>query len=232
MSAEPRGPSPHLGVDAVVLAGGRGSRLGGVDKASLRVSGTTLLDRLMTALGEAAGVAHTVVVGPLTLPVGLEVLQTVEDPPGSGPVAALDAGLSALATAHRPADWTMVVAVDQPGAARAVPDLLRAVEQADQSADSQRAPAPQAWVPRDAEGRWQWLLAAYRTEPLRQALQALPGPADVAMRRVFGALRVGDLNLDAGVLGDIDTPEDLARWGVQDLSSRPHGPASGRPQWS
>ncbi|MGH8776871.1 MAG: NTP transferase domain-containing protein, partial [Jiangellaceae bacterium] len=46
--------------DAVVLAGGRGSRLGGVDKPALRIGGRTLLD---TALVATAAARSTVVVG-------------------------------------------------------------------------------------------------------------------------------------------------------------------------
>ncbi|MGO4494169.1 molybdenum cofactor guanylyltransferase, partial [Arthrobacter sp. 2YAF22_2] len=47
--------------DAVILAGGRSSRLGGVPKAQLRVDGATLLERSLQA---ASGARRTVVVGP------------------------------------------------------------------------------------------------------------------------------------------------------------------------
>ena len=43
--------------DAVVLAGGRGSRLGGVDKATLELDGSTLLGRTLAALAGAARVS-------------------------------------------------------------------------------------------------------------------------------------------------------------------------------
>ncbi|NJP68904.1 NTP transferase domain-containing protein, partial [Streptomyces spiramenti] len=42
----PTAPAPF---DAVVLAGGAGRRLGGADKAAVRVGGRTLLDRVLTA---------------------------------------------------------------------------------------------------------------------------------------------------------------------------------------
>src|SRR5207253_6166424 len=81
-------------VVAVVLAGGEGRRMGGVDKAALVVGGRTLLDRILAA---AAGVAgRLVVVGP-PRPVGLEraVLFVQEDEPGGGPVPAVAAALDA-----------------------------------------------------------------------------------------------------------------------------------------
>ncbi|WP_275693401.1 NTP transferase domain-containing protein [Nocardioides sp. TF02-7] len=46
---------------AVVLAGGRGSRLGGFDKAGIEVRGRTLLEHALDAVVDAAEV---VVVGP------------------------------------------------------------------------------------------------------------------------------------------------------------------------
>ncbi len=61
--------------DAVLLAGGRASRLGGVDKPALLVGGMTLLDRVLAAVTPAG---RRIVVGP-------EV--------DGGPVAAIAAGV-------------------------------------------------------------------------------------------------------------------------------------------
>ncbi|MGI8623834.1 MAG: NTP transferase domain-containing protein, partial [Solirubrobacteraceae bacterium] len=75
--------------DAIVLAGGRGRRLGGVDKAALRVGDKTLLTR---ALDAVAGASRQIVVGPpRSLPDG--VVGVSEEPLGGGPVAGLAAGL-------------------------------------------------------------------------------------------------------------------------------------------
>ena len=83
--------------DAIILAGGRSSRLGGVPKSGLIYDGATLLERSLRAAG-AAG--RTVVVGPDPgdLPGG--VLTCREDPPFAGPAAAIAAGLAALAADH------------------------------------------------------------------------------------------------------------------------------------
>ena len=93
--------------DAIILAGGRGSRLGGVSKADLVVGGRRLLDVVFEAVRRAR---TTVVVGPVAVPDG--VLVTVEDPPGTGPAAGIVAGLEAV---ERPAEWTVVLACDLPG---------------------------------------------------------------------------------------------------------------------
>ncbi|MFM9449175.1 DUF6457 domain-containing protein [Streptomyces acidiscabies] len=75
--------------DAIVLAGGGARRLGGADKPGVRVGGRTLLDRV---LGACADAGVTVVVA-APRPTARPVDWAREDPPGGGPVAALDAGL-------------------------------------------------------------------------------------------------------------------------------------------
>ncbi|HKJ11429.1 MAG TPA: NTP transferase domain-containing protein [Ornithinimicrobium sp.] len=212
-------PQPEA-VDALVLAGGRGRRLGGQDKAAIRIEGRSLLDHVLAGVARTPAVTRTVVVGDVELPAGTPgaVRQLVEDPPGSGPVAAIDAGVRWLRGADC-APWTLVLAVDQPGAGAVVPALIQATRTYDTV-----PPTVDALVPRDDAGRWQWLLAVYRTESLRRALDGLPRAQDAAMRRVFGALRVGDVSVDTSLLGDIDTPEDLARW-----SSQPPAPPAPKP---
>ncbi|WP_370865214.1 molybdenum cofactor guanylyltransferase [Nocardioides agariphilus] len=78
--------------DAVVLAGGRATRLGGADKAAVEVNGTTLLERTLAAVRAA----HRVVVVGDEHPTSRPVLWTREHPPYGGPVAATYAGLEAL----------------------------------------------------------------------------------------------------------------------------------------
>ncbi|WP_431983865.1 DUF6457 domain-containing protein [Streptomyces qinglanensis] len=77
---------------ALVLAGGGARRLGGADKPAVTVGGRPLLDRVLAACGDAAA---TVVVGPRR-PTCRPVLWAREEPPGGGPLAALQAGLDAL----------------------------------------------------------------------------------------------------------------------------------------
>lgn len=108
---------------AVVLTGGSGERLGGVDKAALVLDGRTLLDH---ALAATAGAAEVVVCGPsVAVPAGVRVVR--EHPPGSGPAAGL---LAARDAVTRP--WLVVWAVDMPRVgSRTVRRLLAAASRGD-----------------------------------------------------------------------------------------------------
>ncbi len=100
---------------AIILAGGRGRRLGGADKPGLRVGGSTLAGVAVSA-AVAAGARQVILVGPdrpelaplaAGLPGGLSTVS--EDPPGSGPVPALRCGLAGLQ-----APRTVLLAADLP----------------------------------------------------------------------------------------------------------------------
>lgn len=177
--------------DAVVLAGGAGRRLGGVDKASLVVGAETILDRVLAAVD---GAARVVVVGP---PRTTEraVLWTREEPPGGGPVAALSAGLAAVT-----ADRVVLLAGDLPFlTATVVAQLLDAVV-----ADGALAV--------DGDRRDQLLVGAWRTEALRAALP--PQPDGAALSGVLAKLHVARVRLTAQPAGpppwfDCDTEDDL-----------------------
>ncbi|MFI9008329.1 molybdenum cofactor guanylyltransferase [Actinosynnema sp. NPDC053489] len=171
---------------AVVLAGGRGSRLGGVDKASLVVGGRTLLDHVLAAV---AGAARVVVVGPSKDDVP-GVTWAREDPPGGGPVAGLAAGLVHVGT-----DLVVVLAVDQPGLTRSTVDRLRA------------AVADAGAVLVDDAGRAQWLIGAWRTSALREALPA--DPRGTSMRSVLAPLTPVEVPALPGESRDVDAPGDL-----------------------
>ncbi|MFB6839027.1 NTP transferase domain-containing protein [Streptomyces sp. NPDC056361] len=183
--------------DAVVLAGGAARRLGGSDKPGVRVGGRTLLDRVLAACSDAG---RTVVVGD-PRPTVRPVRWTREDPPGGGPLAALDAG-----TRQTEADVLLVLSADLPFLdAATVRRLLDAL-----------AAAPEAEVAllADTDGRDQPLVAAYRSDPLRRELARLTadhgGLADLPLRGLTRALR--PLRVPAGPLAsfDCDTWEDIA----------------------
>ncbi|WP_299520320.1 molybdenum cofactor guanylyltransferase [uncultured Serinicoccus sp.] len=187
-------------VDLVVLAGGRGERLGGADKAALVVEGRSLLDRVLDAdLG-----GRVVVVGDTPVPTGVE--RTLEDPPGGGPVAGIAAGLEALEArpAGRPTAWVAVCAVDQPQAAGVLARLRAQLPGAGTGVD--------ALCPSDGTGRRQWLLAVYRRPVLDAALRRIGRAHHASVRSLVADLRWGEVEVDPGRLGDIDTWEDLRRW--------------------
>ncbi|MFE5736844.1 DUF6457 domain-containing protein [Streptomyces celluloflavus] len=102
--------SDHTDYDAIVLAGGAARRLGGADKPALSVGGRPLLDRVLAACPDAA---TTVVVGPGRR-TRRAVVPALEDPPGGGPLAALDAGLR-----HTTAPTVLVLSADLPFLTRA-----------------------------------------------------------------------------------------------------------------
>jgi molybdopterin-guanine dinucleotide biosynthesis protein A len=176
----------------IVLAGGAARRLSGVDKPALEVGGFSLLRRAVDALVDARPV---VVVGPERdgYP---DVLWTREAEPGAGPVAALAAGLSALGPAA--GDVVLVLAADLIGVRRSTVDRL--VE----------AVSEDGAVLLDGEGERQWLLGAWRTEALREALPA--DTSGVSLRRTLGGLSIADVPERPGESADIDTPEDLHRF--------------------
>ena len=183
-------PVPY---DAVVLAGGSGRRLGGVDKPSLQVGGTSLLDLCLAAVADASRI---VVVGPnRALPP--EVVQVREQPPGSGPASALQAALPLL---H--AGVVVVLAADLPGITGAVVAALR-----------EAAVGHDGSLLVDDDGRDQPLTAAWSTGALRSALAG----RDLAHRPLRPALSGLDaVRVPAGDLGlpgwtDCDTADDLAR---------------------
>lgn len=178
----------------VVLAGGAGRRLGGVDKPLLQVGGTTLLRRAVAALHAAEPV---VVVGPRRGEALTGVLWTREDPPRSGPVAALAAGLELL-TGTEPDDLVAVLASDLPGITPATVDRLAAAVGSGDGA-----------VLRDAGGHRQWLIGVWRCRALRAALPA--DPAGASLRGTLATLAIADVPALPGEADDVDTPEDLAR---------------------
>lgn len=192
--------APRLpAVDLLVLAGGRGDRLGGADKAALVVGGRSLLDRVLDVdLG-----GRVVVVGDTPVPEG--VGRTLEDPPGGGPVAGIAAGLTALiGPARRQTAWVAVCAVDQPHAAGVLARLRAELPGVGRGVD--------ALCPSDGTGRRQWLLAVYRRASLEAALRRLGAPRHASVRSLVADLRWGEVEVDPGRLGDIDTWEDLRRW--------------------
>jgi molybdopterin-guanine dinucleotide biosynthesis protein A len=191
--------------DALILAGGRSSRLGGVPKQGLIVDGATLLAH---ALAASAGAATTVVVGPDPglLPPG--VIACREQPEFAGPAAAVAAGLQALAGADRPQAFTLVLACDMPRVAAAVHALAASLASA-AGGDGVMAASP--------DGRAQMLVGFYRTEGLKRAVQALAargGLINGSMRSLLASLDVQLVTVPAGSTADVDTWDDAAALGV------------------
>ncbi|HET6625351.1 MAG TPA: NTP transferase domain-containing protein [Nocardioidaceae bacterium] len=188
-------PLPQQRLAAVVLSGGGGVRLGGVDKSSIEVGGVTLLERAISATVAAEEV---VVVGE-RVPTTRPVTWAREDPPGGGPAAGLLTGLDAFS---RPPELLCVLAVDMP---RVTPStVVRLVDAvaADPSVDGAMLV--------DEAGRRQVLAAVYRYGALVSAR-----PADreqehgMSIRRLVARLRVAEVAAVGKEARDVDTWEDL-----------------------
>jgi molybdopterin-guanine dinucleotide biosynthesis protein A len=184
---------------AIVLAGGRAARLGGTAKPQLTLAGATLLDRTIDAAG-AVGAASVVVVGPAPENARPDVRWVREDPPFSGPAAAVVAALAASDPADDP-EWTLVLASDLVFPDAAAPRLVRDA----------------ALLPGDTEGlclgdessRPQWLTGVYRTAALRRAAATAADWRDAPMRALLDDLAIAVVRAPDGVVRDIDTWQDL-----------------------
>ena len=188
-------------VDALILAGGRSSRLGGVPKSQLSVGGVSLLGRTVRAVA-SSGVRQTIIVGDE----GADAVAAIrEEPAFAGPVAAIAAGLRALPI---DSDAVLVLACDMPGISSALPSLL-----APFAADGAIA------VDR---GRRQQLAVLVRTHALVAALAGLPTVVDASMRDVLAGLDLAEVPVPDGSTDDVDTWDDAARLGaISPLTTAP-----------
>lgn len=103
---------PH----AVIIAGGKGERLGGVRKADLRIGGARLIDRVAAALGVVEA-PLMIATGPgdvrLRPPANAVAVPDLDAPVG-GPLAGLAAAVEALRLQGIGAGLLVSVAVDTP----------------------------------------------------------------------------------------------------------------------
>jgi molybdopterin-guanine dinucleotide biosynthesis protein A len=173
---------------AVVLAGGTAARLDGADKASLEHGGRSLLDHALAAVASATEV---VVVGD-PVRTSRPVTFTRESPAGGGPLAALCAGVAALAGRPR---LVVVLAVDMPHVTdRTVQRLLDAVGDAEG-----------AWLV-DGSGRRQLAGAV-----LRERVLSFTEPHGLPMRALSASAGAADVPATGEEASDIDTWADVAR---------------------
>lgn len=102
-------------IAAAILAGGRGERLGGVDKAQLKLGGRRLIDHALDAAGDAEPILVLRAAGarPLSLPADITCLPDLAVSLG-GPLAGLVAAVAHLMTVDSPPDYLLTLAVDTP----------------------------------------------------------------------------------------------------------------------
>ncbi|MBW9121346.1 NTP transferase domain-containing protein [Microbacterium trichothecenolyticum] len=184
---------------AILLAGGRASRVDGAAKPLFDVGGRTLLSAAVSAVTDAAARPITVVAPVLdeTLPVAW----VREEPPFSGPAAAVVAALASWADENDPT-WTLLLACDLPGVVAAVRRLVDDIPLLPSDSDGVCLA--------DASSRPQWLIGAYRTRALRDAASVLPlGGRDAPMRELLDDLAITVVTAPDDLTRDVDTWEDL-----------------------
>jgi molybdopterin-guanine dinucleotide biosynthesis protein A len=190
----PASPAPRW--DAVVLAGGSGRRLGGVDKTALQLGGRPVLEWVLAG---CTGAGTVVVAGPRR-PVPQQYVGKLrwcrEDPPGAGPLAGLTAALPLTS-----APVVVLLGGDMPFVAGAVPRLLRALTE----------DVPEVAVLRDSAGRLQVLATAARRTTWGSALARLGDPVGHPLRAVLEDLAVVEIADSGGWAEDVDTEADLDR---------------------
>ena len=198
-------PTP-LRLAAVVLTGGTGVRMGGVDKAALEVGGTPLLEH---ALAATAAADETVVVGG-QVATSRPVLWTVEDPPHGGPAAGLLAGVDRLTQTP---DLVAVLAVDMPHVHEGTFARLLAALGVGGPPEGQlerQLDGLDGAVLVDAQGLRQTLAGVYRHGALSAARRGMPRDVHgLSMRRLVGRLRLAEVPGLADETRDVDTWQDL-----------------------
>jgi molybdopterin-guanine dinucleotide biosynthesis protein A len=184
----------HGQVAAVLLAGGKASRLGGADKPGIRIRGRSLLAAVAAAASDA-GASRLVVVGPERP--GILAEFTSEEPAGAGPVPALRAGLARVSES-----WLLLLAADLPFLTGQHLRVLRT--------EARDAEAGALLI--DGDSRPQWLVSCWRTEPVRAALSGYGG---ASLGGLLGPLwpaqvAIGHQPGEPPPWLDCDTSDDLA----------------------
>jgi len=191
-----------LEFNAIIVAGGRATRLGGIDKTALLFNGRTLLQCALDAVRDAKEIALVGVSVDVPPTPGLR--RTAEEPRWGGPAAALSAGLHNLRLSR--VETTVVIAADMPRVAGAVALLLNAFAV---------NPDFDGVIAVDSSGRRQYLLGVYRTGALRNAVAAAGALDDAAVRTVIGALVLREVMIPDEFCADVDTPADAAANGIE-----------------
>lgn len=184
---------------AIILAGGRGSRLDGADKAGLSVNGKTLLEWAAQA---CAGADHIVVVGSVTGSIATSLVGPVggvdlveENPRFGGPARGLFNGLDAVSS--RP-DLICVLAVDMPHVSAASLARLRAA-----------AASTDGAVLVDPSGHRQWAMALRRDRLLEVRPSGDAQRHALTMDTLLSRLNIVDVPAVGEEHRDIDTWADL-----------------------
>jgi molybdenum cofactor guanylyltransferase len=191
-----------LEISAAILAGGRATRFGGADKASLVIGGARIVERQLAAL---AGVTDDVriVANDAARYADLGVRVVADAIEGVGPLGGVYTAL--LDARHA---WVLVLACDLPFVPAALLERLAAECSSGEQTD--------AVVPRTRRGL-EPLCAVYQKACAARA-KAQIARGDYRMTALLAALHVRELGHDAlapydgdALFDNVNTPHDYAR---------------------
>ncbi len=177
-------------ITALILAGGRATRMGGVDKSTILVGGETIFARQVRVL--APRVTEILVSGRPTP--GYRVVEDAIE--GAGPLAGVAAGLAACTT-----PWLLVLAGDMPDITGALIDRI-----ASATADARDA------VGIRIGGLPEPLVCALRVAAARPVLEAMLGEGvrkASALLADRGLLTTWIEDIDPAAVRNVNTPGDL-----------------------
>jgi cyclic pyranopterin phosphate synthase len=187
-------------LDAVVLAGGESSRMGGRDKGLIELSGKPLIAWVLESLNkQTIPVDHVLISANRNLPdyagFGHAVLRDVY-PNQMGPMAGIHAALMAS-----PAEWMLVLPCDVPFLPN---DLLL------QFRAALNATGAPAVVARTAGGQTHWSVCMVRRDVLPALVECL-SKAEIALDQWLQSLGAVFVTFAEGHFLNLKTPEDLAQ---------------------
>jgi len=177
--------------DSIVVAGGKSSRMGGMDKAMLPLglSGKTLLEDIINSCP-----GKIIVVGiPREIYSDALVSWVPDLNPGGGPAAGLWSGLTSVTS-----EYVFISAADQTLSSATVSALISAALGSDG-----------AWAIR-SDGSGQPLCACVRTDLLRELLMPTQG-VNQSPLRLLSTLKLVGVNVNPDQVVDFDSWQDVAK---------------------
>jgi len=191
-----------LNRSALIFAGGRATRLDGVNKALLDVGGMAIVERVLAALGPLVS-ERVLLTNDAALADQPDVRLIFDPRPHAGVLPALAAGLEAAA-----GELCLAAAGDMPFVSRPLFEHLLAVQHEDDA---------DVVMPRSA-GFLEPMHAVYRRGPTLRAIRAALARGEQRMISYLSAVRVREIDeaewrtIDpAGTaFFNVNTPEDLA----------------------
>ncbi len=192
---------------AVILAGGEGSRLGGVVKATIEIGGLRLIDRLAAALRPSAApilVAHGRI-EPVRLGLSPDMVAVPDlESDQRGPIAGLAAAVAWLQVYEPGAEFVVSAAVDTPFFPAEFVSRVAGL-----AAGTDTAAVVACCGGQDYPTNALWRLAALRDLPR----EVIAGTAPKSLKRLAEALGAHRLEWpeqpDGDPFANVNTPEDL-----------------------